>query len=193
MQELNKELLQYLNGFLEYEAIEAMVKIMADGPIFLLPAFLFWGWLYYNCKKNDLKKKDLLHIFYATVFWIAISLIIQQFVNIERPETVIQWTGKLILDHIPDASFPSDHATVSFAFLAGLWLFWFRKLFYFYLPLCIVMNLSRVIAWVHWPYDIVAWAIVWITSAYIVFKCQSQKYIKNLNNCILKIAWFFKL
>ncbi len=193
MQELNKQLLQYLNGLLDYPAIESMVRVMADGPIFLLPAFLLFGWFYFAYKKDDNSKRNLLHIFYATVLGIIISLIIQQFVNIDRPETAIEWTGKLILDHIPDASFPSDHATVSFAFLAALFLAWYRRLAYIYLPLCIIMNLSRVIAWVHWPFDILAWAFVWTGSAYIVFKHRACKCLEKVDAFILKIAWFFKL
>jgi undecaprenyl-diphosphatase len=151
------------------------------------------GWLFYAYKKQTDNKIKLLHIFYATVLWIIISLIIPQFVNIERPETAIAGTGKLILDHIPDASFPSDHATVSFAFLAWLYLWGYRRLFYIYLPLCIIMNLSRVIAWVHWPYDIIAWAVVWISSAYIVFKYQGLIFLKKIDELILKISGFFKL
>lgn len=193
MQELNKQLLQYLNGLLDYPLIESIVKIMADGPIFLLPIFLLFGWLYFAYKKDNESKKNLLHIFYATVLWIIISLIIQQFVNIDRPETAIEWTGKLILDHIPDASFPSDHATVSFAFLAALFLAWYRKLAFLYLPLCLFMNICRVIAWVHWPLDIIAWALVWISSAFIVFKYKAHKCLEKIDTYILKIAWFLKL
>ncbi len=193
MQEINKELLVWLNGLLQYPIVESIVSIMADGPIFLLPLFLLFGWFFYTYKKQTDNKIKLLHIFYATVLWIIISLIIQQFVNIDRPETAIKGTGKLILDHIPDASFPSDHATVSFAFLMGLYLWGYRRLFYIYLPLCIIMNLSRVIAWVHWPFDIIAWAIVWISSACIIFKVQAHICIKKIDELILKISWFFKL
>lgn len=193
MQDINRELLVWLNWLLAHPMIENIVSIMADGPIFLLPLFLLFGWLFYAYKKQTGNKIKLLHIFYATVLWIIISLIIQQFVNIERPETAIAGTGKLILDHIPDASFPSDHATVSFAFLAGLYLWGYRRLFYVYLPLCIIMNLSRVIAWVHWPYDIIAWAFVWISSACIVFKYQGLIFLKKIDELILKISGFFKL
>lgn len=193
MQDINRELLVWLNGLLDYRIIEVIVSIMADGPIFLVPLFLSWFWLYYTFWKEKDKKIRLLHIFYATVIWIMISLIIQQFIDIDRPETAIEGTGKLILEHIPDASFPSDHATVSFAFLAWLYLWWYRRLFYIYLPLCIIMSLSRVIAWVHWPYDIIAWALVWITSALIVYRGDTNIYVKKIDNFVLKISSFFKL
>jgi membrane-associated phospholipid phosphatase len=44
-------------------------------------------------------------------------MILNQFLKFfiieERPDSII----KPILEHVPDNSFPSDHATVSFAFL----------------------------------------------------------------------------
>ncbi len=193
MQELNKQLLQYLNSLLDYPLIEAIVRVMADGPIFFLPVFLLTMWFFYAYHKNTDWKKVLLHIFYATVLWICVSLFIQQFSTIERPETAIEGTGKLILDHIPDASFPSDHATVSFAFLAALYLFWFRRLAYMYLPFCLIMNLSRVIAWVHWPYDILAWATVWLSSGYLIYRYQASQFMYKIDSFFLKIAWFFRL
>jgi hypothetical protein len=67
MQDINRELLVWLNGLLDYPAIENIVSIMADGPIFLLPLFLLLGWLFYAYKKQTDNKIKLLHIFYATV------------------------------------------------------------------------------------------------------------------------------
>jgi len=67
MQEINKELLVWLNGLLDYPIIENIVSIMADGPIFLLPLFLLFGWFFYTAKKQTDNKIKLLHIFYATV------------------------------------------------------------------------------------------------------------------------------
>jgi undecaprenyl-diphosphatase len=65
-----------------------------------------------------------------------------------------------LLDHIPDASFPSDHASVSVAFLTALYLTGYKKVFWAFMPWVILMNLCRVIAGVHWPFDILAGTIV---------------------------------
>ena len=101
---------------------------------------------------------------------------------------------QLLLNHVPDASFPSDHATVSVAFLTSLFLFWYKNIWFIYLPFVIIMIISRVILWVHWPFDIIAWSLVWIFSSFIIFKYISQiKFIKNLNKFIIKIMWYIKL
>lgn len=194
MQELNQFLLTYLNNLLiEYKCLEKIIFLFADTPIFFLPIFLVWFRLYFNHTKNNKWKNILILIFYSTVTAILISLIIQQFVHLDRPEEHLKNTWKLILEHIPDASFPSDHASVSIAFLTAILLFWFRRIWAFLLPFFIVMNLSRVIAWVHWPFDVLAWTIVWIFSALLIYKVQKNNYLVKLNSYIIKLMWYLKL
>jgi len=57
--------------------------------------------------------------------------------------------------NIPDASFPSNHATVSIAFLTSLFLAKYRIIAFLFLVPAILMNLSRVTMQLHWPFDIV--------------------------------------
>lgn len=193
--QLNQDILIFLNNLWNYKTVEIFVKIFADAPIFFLPIFLVYMWIYYTYKqKNDEKKHSLLFIFYSTIIWIFIALIIQHIIHIDRPENYIGNTGKLLLKHLPDASFPSDHATVSFAFLTSLFLFWYKKIWWIFLPFVIFMNLSRIIAWVHWPFDILVWATIWIFSSYITHKYLSKtKLIKNLNTFIIKTVKYIKL
>jgi hypothetical protein len=90
MQEINVALFQFLNNFSSNSFIASISPLFADLPIFFLPLFLSGMWLYYTYKKSDNSNKaTLLNIFYAVVLAIVISLIIQQFVDLERPETAI--------------------------------------------------------------------------------------------------------
>ena len=205
-QEINKELLIGLNSLINYDFIQVIVLCFADTPIFFIPLFLISLWLYYSYKKNNiiisdihltknlLEKEKLLYIFYSILVWITISIILQKIIHIERPEEVLKWVWLLILNHLPDASFPSDHATVSVAFLTSIFLAWFRKTWLFFTPFVILMLLSRVIVWVHWPFDIIAGAIVWVLSSYLTFKYLIKNiYIKKINQFIIKIMWCIKL
>lgn len=195
MQELNKELLIYLNSLLDFPIIENISLLFADIPIFFLPLFLVITWVYYTYKdKNIKKKKDLLFLFYSCIIAIVINFIIQYFIHIDRPETVIEWVWKLLLDHIPNASFPSDHAAVSVAFLLGLFYARFTKTAIFFAIPVIIMNISRVILGVHWPLDILCGMLIWIISALISFKILKKiNIVENLNNYLLKIASYIKL
>ena len=145
---------------------------MADAPIFFAPVFLVSAWVYWTVKHNDEKKKDLIFIFFSVVASILTNLIIQHFVDEARPETFVQ----PLIDHLPDASFPSDHAAVSFAFLTSLYLFGYKKIFWIYLPFVILMNVSRIAAGVHWFIDVLVgmfvgifWAIILKNLEKIVF------------------------
>lgn len=197
MQELNLQIFHFFNSFSSNPQMELFVKCFVDSPIFILPLFLGWYWLYYTFSSttNTIKyKNNLLFIFYWTVLALILSLIIQQFVNVDRPEEHLKAGGKLLLDHLPDASFPSDHATVSIAFLAWLFFAWYKKWWFALLLPFIFMNVSRVIAWVHWPFDIIAGSIVWIIGSYLIFAhIWKNKFVKMLNSKIIELLKYIKL
>jgi len=190
---INIPLLNFLNSFTQNELLWKIIFFMSDAPIFILPIFLLWFWLYFNYKKDINWKNKLLFISYAIIIAILISIFIQQFVYIDRPETHIKRTWNMILSHIPDASFPSDHASVWSAFITSLLFFGFINYFYFIRPFIIIMLLSRIRAWVHWPFDIIIWIIIWIFSSFIIYKSQNLDILKKTNNFLLKIAKIFKL
>lgn len=194
IQQINESRLLSLNSLSTNNTIETIVWIFADAPIFFIPVFLLVTWIILSCRKKIEEKENLLYIFYSCVLWIIIALIIQQIIHFDRPENYIKNTWKLLLSHIPDASFPSDHATVSFAFLTSLYFANYKKIFFMFLPFAIIMWLSRIIAWVHWPFDIIVWTMIWITSSIIIFKFVKKLEItKKINTLIIKIASFIKL
>ncbi len=206
MQEINKEILIYLNSLTEYDFISNIASLMADLPIFFLPIFLSGMWIYYTYRKNSniitelhltkslLEKENLLYIFYSVVIWITISLLIQQVVQVDRPEEALKGAWTLILSHIPDASFPSDHATVAIAFLTSLFLAWFKRVWLFFAPFAILMIVSRVVLWVHWPFDIIVWSLVGIFSSFLTFNYITKLALVNkLNQFIVKTLNYIKL
>lgn len=196
MQWLNIEILQFLNDFSSYSYIALVSPFLADAPIFFLPLFLVSMWLHINFfqKEKKEKKLGLMYIFYACVLAIIISLIIQQFIHFERPETAISNAGKLLLKHIPDASFPSDHASVSVAFLAALFLTNYKKTFYAFLPWVILMLFSRIIVGVHWPFDILVGILIGIFSGYITLTYLPKiKLVNRANLFIIQMLSYIQL
>jgi len=210
--QINYFISENLNNFVLKNNLEELICYLADGPIFFLPIFFITTWIfiefykfqnkkkYFNIKEiifwekkfleeKKLFKSKLLLILYSIIFWIIINLIIQQIFFFDRPD--ILFTP--ILEHIPDASFPSDHATVSFAFLFWLLAAWYKKTFYSFFAFVIIMNISRVAWWLHWFFDIFSWMLIWRISVLIIFNNQKNKYTEKINSYLINFAKIFKL
>lgn len=182
-----------LNWLTQYNIIKEISIFFADLPIIIIPIFLIGFWLFYTIHLEKQKKENLLFIFYSVIFGTVINIIIQNLFYIDRPQNFLQNSWNFLLSHIPNASFPSDHATVSFAFLTSIFLFWYRKITFFILPFFIIMLLSRIIAGVHWSFDIIAWIFIWIFSAIVIKKYKENYFLTKINSRLLKIASYFKL
>jgi undecaprenyl-diphosphatase len=194
LQTTNELLLHFFNSFSAYAIVEKTVFIFADGPIFFIPIFFIVLWIFYGLKKERKKQEQILLIFYSILIAILITLIIQHFIHLKRPEDYLIGAGKLLINHVPDASFPSDHATVSFAFLTALFFANYKKTFWIFLPFAIIMNISRIIAGVHWPFDIIAWMIIGIFWTIVIFRfVKETKAMKMVNSFLIKISQILKL
>jgi undecaprenyl-diphosphatase len=196
MQEINIYILNLLNWLSSNQFIQIFVGIFIDLPIFILPVFLLWFWLYYNYKfeHNIVQKEKLIFIVYWIILWLSISLIIQQIIHIDRPEEHLESWAVLLLDHLPDASFPSDHATVGMSFLFWLLFAGYKKYFFLFLIPMLFMIISRVIAWIHWPFDVLVWTFVWLFSSYLIFSYFPKiKLVKRLNIWIIRLLKYIKL
>ncbi len=179
-----------------------MISLCADVVVFFFPIILLSFYIYWYRYKLDLYKKGSIKILLWIIISIAITMVIQQFITKDRPET-LPWL-QLILAHVPTMSFPSDHATVWFAMSVGTIFFGSilkkylnnNKVYYLsivLLILVILMVLSRVAVAVHWTTDIIAWSIVWILWAYISYRLKLfdkiSYLISNTIDKILSIFW----
>ena len=208
--QINHAISEFLIWLVLTNNAQNFVKFFADSPIFFLPFFFVFYWIYYEkfyktdkkfsqkiknfFSKNEKisikeKKNWLLLMVYSIIFWVLINLTIQLFFFFDRPELLIT----PILQHIPDASFPSDHSTVSFAFLFWLFFAGYKKIFWTFLPFVILMNTARIAGWVHWFFDILAWIIIWFFVVLTIFKNKNSKIIAKLNDFFINLAKFFKL
>lgn len=174
--------------------------IMSDFVMFIYPIFLIGYWLHTNFYIKDFKKQyeiksKLLFVFFVSMISIISLLVISKFEIIpirDRPETALINSDGLILSHLPDNSFPSNHATTAMAFCTALYLIGLKREFFIFFILGILTGFSRIAVGVHWPTDVLCGFIIGFLLSLILFKYKY--YIdKYFSHYCIKLALIFKL
>jgi undecaprenyl-diphosphatase len=86
-----------------------------------------------------------------------------------RPRPFINHHVHMLLPHVVDSSFPSDHATASMAIAVAIWLY-NRKLGTPLIVIALLIGLSRVYVGHHYPTDVLGGFIIGTVSALLVNK-----------------------
>lgn len=188
-------LLNYLRSFIDpTSALQVkLIHMGTDIEVILIMVVLVGLWLYGVYKKDNQPKSDALMIFYSIGFAFLIYVILNLGLPFRpRPETVS--AIRPLVDHLPDNSFPSGHAiffgssVLAAFYYTRSWIAWVLLIAGIY------MVLSRVLAGIHYPGDIVAGILVGMTGFYIVYRIRNRKYITHyLLVYPIKIAAFLKL
>lgn len=192
----NEKILFFFRSFDINNFTHIFFNIFADAPIFFIPIFLVGFWFYYNYKKDNNSKENLLFIFYNSFIVVLVNYFIKALNDIQRPMYFynIDWaTDDLVLHKIPESSFPSDHAGISVWFLVSLYLFGYKKTFFTVLPFFIIMNISRMTLMLHWPFDILVWSFIWLFAGFFIYKNANITILKKINTFVLKVASYIKL
>ena len=138
----------FIDGIVVF-AGSPLIWIMVVGAVLVL-----WG---------DKLFSKIFSLIGAIIFSEIIIQTIHFFYNRPRPFEVMNILRQL-LSHDMGASFPSGHATVSFAIATTVFL-WRPKWGIWFLIVAFAVSTGRVIGGVHWPSDIVAGAAVGVFSA----------------------------
>ncbi len=192
-----KQILESLNHVVSSShSLFQATSIASDIFVFMYPLFLIGLFLYGYKKKQIDTQYAGIQIVASVIAATAITIIIQQLIRKDRPES-LPWL-QLILSHVPTISFPSDHATVSMAIAVGTYLVSGKRKAesgrpdFLYicslmlLAFSLIMWIARVAVAVHRPTDIIAWWIIWIIWWRIGRKLTHIKYIKNISQTIIK-------
>lgn len=163
---LDIKLFYFFNNLAEQSRIfDALVIFLAGYFRYLLIAIfllLFYFWQY--------ARREKLRIFWVTVISIIIARLgavelIRFFYHRPRPFVAYQ-VHQLLSEN--GWSFPSGHSAFFFAMATAIYLYNKKWGTGFFLA-AILMNISRIIAGVHYPSDILGGAIIGMAVAYIVF------------------------
>ena len=186
-----KDLLLRANeSFVWNELLVSLAPLLADGVVMTYPILLIRWYLWWVQKKDESIKYGALYVASSAVGVTILAFIIQVFVDKSRPEWYIGNTDMLIMDHLPTAPFPSDHASVWFAVGMSTLLWAYKhdkkilKIVWWVLLIgAWIMSASRVWVWIHWPTDVLVWAILWMLVAWVLLRwsiwnsCETYVYI----------------
>lgn len=142
--------------------LDRFMVFMADNMGYFLIVFLFvlfW-------KKDYLKKVVFVSLGSAIVARFAFVTMFRYLIYSPRPFLVLEKVN-VLMNHQPESSFPSGHATFYFALATGIYLH-NKKAGWIYLVLAGLLGVARVFVSVHWPLDILAGAVLGIVTAILV-------------------------
>ncbi len=164
------------NIFLDKFGI-AMAKYLP----FVFVLFLIYLWL-----NKDGQKKFALYSGYSAVLGILLNFLITLFYFHPRP--FMDDIGTLLINHLPDTSFPSDHTTFMLS-IAFMFLYFkkTRRAGIVLSVLGVVGGVARVYCGVHYPFDILGSVVVAGISSFVIF--SSREKLQKLNKLIIDLYY----
>ncbi|GER65897.1 undecaprenyl-diphosphatase BcrC [Weizmannia acidilactici] len=145
--------------------IDQLMIFFTQDALPLFAAVLLLVWLLGN---NKMKKMVL----YAGITGIA-ALMINYFITLVyyEPRPFVTYHIRILIPHAADDSFPSDHASGTFAIAFALWMR-NRKLGSVMIVCAILTGISRVWVGHHYPLDVAASIVVALVAAYGIHKLE---------------------
>src|SRR3989338_1800407 len=159
-----------VNDFLDWN-----ILFRAEYLLYVMIVVVF---LFYAFDKNIGRVKlAIIHAFLAGILSrFVFTEIIRFFYDRPRPFMVFDNVRQLIF-HESSGSFPSGHASFSFALAMAIYYYYPKTSIIFFLG-ALAMGAGRVSAGVHWSSDIFGGMIVGIFSAWLInFIFKNQKYL----------------
>ncbi|TCZ75401.1 undecaprenyl-diphosphatase [Paenibacillus albiflavus] len=182
MLQLDYQLFELINNLTE--------KISFLNPIMIFLAsraeYLFYAAvIIYWFTRTDKNRRMVFVALVSAAIGLGISVVLGDFFYRDRPfvaHEVFQ-----LVPHAVNASFPSDHATASFAIAMSIW-FYRRKEGWLWLALAAAISFSRVWVGVHYPLDVTTGMVNGVLCALLIHLVFSKwSPAKKLLEGILKI------
>ncbi len=144
---LNTYLFTIINQFAgKNYFLDNVMIFFASFLIIYIPIYLIYEWLFSS-------KRYALTAFSVAVISFLLANVIHFFYHHPRPFEINYGTN--LIKHESNSSFPSEHASVSFAFaFAYIYLKKYKRGVLFFI-FAVIISLARVYCGVHFPFDIV--------------------------------------
>lgn len=143
--------------------LDGLIVFLAEWLGYLMVFGLIMLFLKNRTKYRDMALVALISAVVARGIFISI---IRFFYEHPRPFMVFK-NIKQLINHDITWSFPSGHATFYFALAAGVYLY-NKKIGAIYLALAGLIGFARIVAGVHWPYDILGGIALGVATALLI-------------------------
>ena len=159
---MNQDIFYFLNNLaLQNEWLDVLIIFLANWLIWWLVAGVI---ILFILKKISLR--HLFQIFTVAFFAWIISKLIKYSYFSPRPFASLAEVKTLLVHGLND-SLPSGHTTFAFALATALSFYTNHKISILFFVGASLIGLSRVIAGIHWPADILAGVVIGITVTII--------------------------
>jgi undecaprenyl-diphosphatase len=171
---MNLSIFHFLNSKAGLSPVlDAVVVFTAEYLGFALVAgLLFYEWLKYEQGRRKRARQLLLAVVIAGVVWGA-TTVLKELSGHPRPFMVLDSANQLI-QKTGYGSFPSGHTAFIAALSAALWTN-YRKLGLVFLGAAVLIGISRVIAGVHWPLDIMGGLAFGAAGGWLISRLMNIK------------------
>lgn len=148
---MNETIFRFFNDFaFQNETLDSVIVFLTD-KFGLLLVFSLIIFLFTHKHKED-NLRNIAVIFLSGLFAWVISKIIKYFYFSPRPFEVLD-SVNILFEHGDGDSLPSGHA-VFYSAIATSFYFYHKYLAIIYIIGAFVIGVSRIIAGIHWPVDI---------------------------------------
>ncbi|MEK3890518.1 undecaprenyl-diphosphatase [Bacillus sp. FSL K6-3431] len=180
---LDFKLFEMINQFAgKSDLLDHIVILFSKyGPIMFGLVFV---WIWFSKSGNKYDNRQIV-LFALTITIIALGANKMIELIYYRPRPFVSHAVHLLSDKSSlDPSFPSNHATGSFALAFAL--FWRRrKIGSVLLVFAVFMGISRIFIGVHYPLDVTVGAIIAFIISFVVI--SQSRFLEPLNNKIIDI------
>lgn len=156
-----------------------MQHILITFSASLLLWFMYAGLLFLWLVDGRIKKEQVIHALIISFTAWVFAEILKQIIHTQRPFVINGLTPLTItIPGVNNGSFPSNHSATAFSLATAIWLH-DRKIGWIYLFFALCIGTSRVLAYVHYPVDILGGALLGILTAFAFEKIHFFKLLRR--------------